>query len=117
MGASGISLNETDMHAVIDMETDVWINHPRSVRVEPHVWFCKDVMVMKGVTVGMGAVLAARAVVTSDVPRWSIAAGVPAHVIRRGIVWDRQAQPTPGLVERLHGLEAQISPFAGMSRA
>ena len=38
---------------------------------------------MSGVTVGDGAVIGANAVVTHDVPAYSIAVGCPAKVIRR----------------------------------
>ncbi len=39
-------------------------------------------IIMPGVTVGRGAIVAAGAVVTKDVPDWSIVAGMPAKVIR-----------------------------------
>lgn len=38
---------------------------------------------MAGVTIGDGAVIASRAVVTKDVPPYSIVGGVPAKIIRR----------------------------------
>ena len=37
---------------------------------------------MPGVTIGEGAVVGAYALVTKDVPAWTIVAGVPAKVIR-----------------------------------
>ena len=42
-----------------------------------------NVTIMSGVTVGDGAVIGANAVVTHDVPAYSIAVGCPAKVIRR----------------------------------
>lgn len=39
-------------------------------------------IVMPGVTVGEGAIVGARSVVTKDVPAWTIAAGSPAKVIK-----------------------------------
>lgn len=44
-------------------------------------------MILKGVTIGEGAIIAARAVVTKDVPPHSIVAGNPAKVIRQNIKW------------------------------
>jgi maltose O-acetyltransferase len=40
------------------------------------------VIVMSGVTIGEGSVVGAGSVVTRDIPRRTIAAGVPARVIR-----------------------------------
>lgn len=47
------------------------------------VWIGTDVMILSGVNIGHGAIIAARSVVTHDVPPYTIAAGVPAKVIRR----------------------------------
>ena len=53
--------------------------------IEDDVWIAARVNIMAGVTVGKGSVLAAGAVVTKDVPPYSVMAGVPARAIgRRG---------------------------------
>ena len=46
------------------------------------VWIGSKATVFGGVKVGNGAVIAAGAVVTKDVPPYAIAGGVPAHIIR-----------------------------------
>lgn len=46
------------------------------------VWIGRDAIIMEGVRVGIGAVIAARSVVTNDVPDYAIVAGVPARIIR-----------------------------------
>lgn len=54
----------------------------KPVILEDHVWLGVRVTVLKGVTIGEGAVVAAGSVVTKDVPSRTLAAGVPARVIR-----------------------------------
>jgi acetyltransferase-like isoleucine patch superfamily enzyme len=51
--------------------------------IEDDVWLGAGVKVMDGVRIGRGAVIGAGAVVTHDVPAFTIAAGVPARVIRK----------------------------------
>jgi acetyltransferase-like isoleucine patch superfamily enzyme len=53
------------------------------VVIEEDVWIGTNCMVLKGVTIGRGAVIAAGAVVTKDVPPFTVAAGNPARVIKR----------------------------------
>ncbi|WP_181297939.1 CatB-related O-acetyltransferase [Pseudomonas sp. Q2-TVG4-2] len=45
------------------------------------VWIGRDAMVMEGVDIGTGCIVAARSVVTKSLPPYSIAAGVPARVV------------------------------------
>jgi len=52
------------------------------VTIEDDVWLCSEVMVCKGVRIGKGSVIGAKSLVTHDVPSMSLAAGVPAKVIR-----------------------------------
>lgn len=51
--------------------------------IEDDVWLGMGVKVMDGVRIGRGAVIGANAVVTKDIPPYSIAVGVPARVIRK----------------------------------
>ncbi|WP_280177674.1 CatB-related O-acetyltransferase [Bosea sp. CS1GBMeth4] len=53
---------------------DVMIGHD--------VWLGSQAMILSGVTIGHGAVVAARAVVTRDVPPYAIVAGNPAKLVR-----------------------------------
>ena len=52
------------------------------IEVGEHVWIGAGAKIMGGVTIGEGAVIAAGAVVTKDVPPFSVVGGVPAKVIK-----------------------------------
>jgi maltose O-acetyltransferase len=52
-----------------------------AVTIADHVWIGTRATVLPGVNIGQGAVVAAGAVVTRDVPRLAIVGGVPARVI------------------------------------
>lgn len=52
-----------------------------------HVWIGMNVTILKGVRVGNGAIIAAGAVVTKDVPENALVGGVPAKVIKTGVSW------------------------------
>lgn len=66
------------------------IGHPENIKdirsesilINNDVWIGFNSSIMKGVTVGEGAVVAAGSVVTKDVPPWTIVAGNPAKIIR-----------------------------------
>ncbi len=51
-------------------------------RVEHDAWLGVGCVVLRGVTVGLGAVVGANAVVTRDVPPFAVVVGVPARVLR-----------------------------------
>ena len=56
---------------------------PQPVRIADHVWIGAGAIVLKGVSVGENAIIAAGAIVTHDVPPETLVAGAPARVIRR----------------------------------
>jgi maltose O-acetyltransferase len=54
----------------------------RPITLEDNVWLAARVVVLPGVTIGAGSVVAAGSVVTHDVPPRTLVAGVPARAIR-----------------------------------
>lgn len=54
----------------------------RKVKIENDVWIGANCIITSDVTIGEGAVIGAGAVVTHDIPPFSIAAGIPAKVIK-----------------------------------
>lgn len=53
------------------------------VIIEDNVWIGEKASIMPNVTIGRGAIVAANAVVTKDVPPYSVVAGIPARVVKQ----------------------------------
>jgi acetyltransferase-like isoleucine patch superfamily enzyme len=64
----------------VAMSDQEWVES--DVRIERRVWLGANVVVLPGVTIGEGAVIAASAVVTHSIPAFAIAGGVPAKVLQ-----------------------------------
>ena len=67
-----------------DVSRDVedWVMTRGDVVIGNDVWIGAEALIMSGVRIGDGAVIGARSVVTKDVPAYTIAAGMPAKVLR-----------------------------------
>lgn len=76
VGKTFVSTVEFDEHLHCESEMDY------SIVIGNDVWICDGAQIIGGNTIGNGAIIAAGAVVTKDVPDFSIVAGVPAKVIR-----------------------------------
>jgi hypothetical protein len=57
------------------------------ITIGDNVWVGMRAVILKGVTIGDGAIVAAGAVVTRDVPPRSLVGGVPARVLRKDVSW------------------------------
>lgn len=55
----------------------------KGIVIKPNCWIGAKVTILDGVTIGEGCVIAANAVVTKSIPDYSVAAGVPARVIKK----------------------------------
>ena len=81
-----VVISDTDFHP-IDPNSRRWAGLPASRDIDA-VWIGDDVfigartIVLKGVSIGSGAVIGAGSVVTSDIPPMTVAAGVPARALR-----------------------------------
>lgn len=68
-------LDVKDIRSAWDNKGDIVIGND--------VWIGYEALILSGVTVGDGAIIGSRAVVTKDVPPYTIVGGVPAKPIRR----------------------------------
>lgn len=53
------------------------------VEIKDYVWIGDKATILPGVTIGKGAIIAANAVVTNDVPNYAIVAGIPAKIVKQ----------------------------------
>ncbi|MFC5050668.1 putative colanic acid biosynthesis acetyltransferase [Rubritalea spongiae] len=56
------------------------------IRIEEHAWVCAEAFVGPGVTMGEGAVLAARGVAVRDLEAWGIYGGNPAKYLKQRVI-------------------------------
>lgn len=82
-------LDRSDMAAAWDNRGDIIIGND--------VWIGFEAVIMAGVHIGDGAIIGSRAVVTKDIPPYTIVGGVPAREIRKRF--------DPATVERLQALK------------
>lgn len=78
-----VTIMDSDAHEIVSYA------HTKTapIHIGNHVWIGTRATILKGVDIGEGAVIAAGAVVTHDVPPHSIVGGVPAKVIAENVEW------------------------------
>ena len=94
MVAWGVTISDHNSHSTIYSErakdvaqyldgVKVWTGVSiKSVKICDKVWIGFNSIILKGVTIGEGAIVGAGSVVTKDVPPWVIVAGNPARILR-----------------------------------
>lgn len=80
------------------------------ITIGDDVWIGANAVILDGVTLGRGAVVAAGAVVTKDIPDLAIAAGVPAKVVRR------RGETVLAARSRRSDVEAALQRVGGMAK-
>lgn len=84
-------LREKDMDAQLnDLRNNVsfiknknWnVVNSKPIIIKDNAWVGMHVIILKGVTIGEGAIVAAGSVVTKDVPDWTLVGGNPAKIIK-----------------------------------
>lgn len=58
------------------------------IKIGNHVWIGQGAMILKGVTIGDGAIIAAKSVVTKDVPAHALVGGSPAKILNEFVEWE-----------------------------
>ncbi len=77
--ANQVILMDDDFHGLTDRSKSP---DPEPIVLGDNVWLATRSTILKGVHIGEGAVVAAGAVVTRDVPPYTLVGGVPARIIK-----------------------------------
>ncbi len=93
--AGGLQCMASDMHSIIDIESNERINAPANVIIEDRVWVGFDVTMFKSTHIGSGSVVGARSTVSGAFRENSLILGFPARVARRGVTWKSALVPMP----------------------
>ena len=84
--AWGVTISDHDFHKTYNLNGDQQLE-TSPVKLGNDVWIGANATILKGVTVGDRAVIAAGAVVTRDVPSESLVGGNPAKIIKEKIIF------------------------------
>jgi acetyltransferase-like isoleucine patch superfamily enzyme len=79
--SENVCIRDSDNHAIGRKP------HAAAIKIGNRVWIGMNATVLKGVTIGDGAVIAAGSVVIEDVPPRTLVAGVPAKVKKQDVNW------------------------------
>ena len=86
----GVLIQDYDGHELFFRSEEGEIFSPDNcapITIGEHVLIFANSIILKGVNIGDGAVVAAGSIVTNDVPAHALVAGVPAKVIREEVDW------------------------------
>lgn len=64
-----------------DYNDDNFCGKGATVEIGDHAWICSRAIILPGVKIGKAAIIASGAIVTKDVPPYSIVGGIPAKII------------------------------------
>lgn len=76
-----VQILDTDYHEIVGLPST------KPVTIGDDVWIGTRAVILKGVSIGNGAVVAAGSIVCSDVPARSVVGGNPARVLREEVDW------------------------------
>lgn len=81
--SEGVTIRDSDNH---ELDSNNFVK-TAPVKIGNHVWIGLNAIILKGVEIGDGSVIAAGAVVTENIPPGCLAGGVPAKILKENISW------------------------------
>lgn len=93
MFAKEIEVRTGDSHPIFD-ENNIRLNPPKNVVIGNHVWVGNKAIILKGVDLGDGVIIAGGSVVTKSFEQKTLAGGNPAKVLKENVTWARDRSNT-----------------------
>lgn len=88
MLAENIDIWATDTHGIYDNQENL-INKSAPVVLGKHVWLGKGTAILKGVSIGDGAIVGMKSLVTKDIKARTLNVGSPSKTIKEEVSWKR----------------------------
>lgn len=101
MMSNTISLRPSDVHAIIFLMDRTIVNPPEPIIIGDHVWIGERATIMKGVSIGKGAIVGGSSLVTKDVAVCSLVVGNPARELKTKVSWTRASIPNDAQLSEL----------------
>lgn len=85
--SSGVTIRDSDNHT-IKKEGCMDSIKTKPILIGNHVWIGLNAVILKGVKIGNGSIVAAGAIVNKDIPENTMVGGVPAKIIKEDVYWE-----------------------------
>lgn len=83
--SDNVQILDSDFHTITcDSKT---FEKSKPIHIGNHVWIGRSAIILKGVTIGDGAIIGAGSIVTKSIPPRCLAVGNPARVIKEEVEW------------------------------
>jgi len=82
--ADNVTIRDSDNHTISDSKG----LKTQPIKIGDYVWIGMNATILKGVTIGDGAIIAAGSLVNKSVPPRTLVGGVPAKIIRENVDWN-----------------------------
>lgn len=84
--SENVTIRDSDNHYIYKKGYEI----SKPINIGNHVWVGMNATILKGVTIGDGAIIAAGSIVTRNVPAHCLVAGIPARIIHENIKWGNE---------------------------
>jgi acetyltransferase-like isoleucine patch superfamily enzyme len=85
-----------DYHPIFNVQTGQRVNTSQSIIIGNHVLLEPSAILLASAVVNDGSIISQGSIVKSEIPKSSMAAGIPARVVKQKITWDRAAWKSSG---------------------